>query len=167
MEKEIELPTFNRYFKTPLTFFETNNASIDVVYKERLQKINFVTVPYFNNIEKERKNMFNDRVNRNSRKSKVTFMMDEASPLIHITKTLYKAKKVMTKVPIIGALYQSVDLIKDLTFYLVLVINLMVFFTYRYEGEGPVDEDDNKVLGLITVERILFVFLIDRIDGNY
>ena len=90
--------------------------------------------------------------------------MDEAGALIDITKTLYKAKKVMTKVPIVGACYQNVDLIKDLTFYLVLVINFMVFVTYRYDEDGH--RDDKMVLGLISVERIIS-YLTARIDGYY
>lgn len=105
-------------------------------------------MPYFKKLDKENKKNFNDKVDRNSRKSKVTSLLHEASNIIALTPSLSEADKFFSYIPVLGACYQNVPFVRDLTFLLVIIINFLVLITYRYENEieGP-----EKVLGLVSV----------------
>lgn len=163
IERDVDLSTFNREFKHIIDFYESNRASIEIVYRSRLEKIDFISVPHFSQLEKVRKNEFNQNVDRSSHKIKVNTLITVAPTLFKMTKIVYRAKNIMNYVPIIGACYNNADLIKDMTFYLVLFINLLVFITYKHR-DGQFD-NSNTASGFQMEGRIELI--INRFDECY
>lgn len=148
MSKEI----FNLHFKSVIEFFEKNVASIETVYEENVYKVDFIITPYFRYLEKRHKVEFNDNVDRSSLRNKLTSLMSVAPKIINTSKNTYRVEKQMQKICILGPVYEHSEFFKDLAFFILFVINVLVFLSYQHmfpegsdQNQGMENENGRKL----------------------
>lgn len=124
-----------------LSFFYNNSAHIEILRDNKLQRIQFFYLPICHCLPKERKDEFNQMVNRETTNSKVFDLVSETKKLIKICENEEKLKIYFSQNKIVALFANYVNLWKDIAFLLSLLLNLFIvtsFSTYfgdRMEGE--------------------------------
>eukprot|EP00357_Protocruzia_adherens_P012877 CAMPEP_0115003954 /NCGR_PEP_ID=MMETSP0216-20121206/18921_1 /TAXON_ID=223996 /ORGANISM="Protocruzia adherens, Strain Boccale" /LENGTH=463 /DNA_ID=CAMNT_0002369863 /DNA_START=1584 /DNA_END=2971 /DNA_ORIENTATION=- len=117
-----------RIFQEAYKFFQRNSAHIEIVRGEILEKVYFFQQPHCHYLKKELKRDFHDNVRRVSQKSKVTDLLTAAPELIEKMEIEYKLKMWFRR--------NHFKLFKDISFFLAIMINIFVLYSFRRDG-GP------------------------------
>lgn len=67
-----------------------NSARIEVVRDDALERVDFILLPYCKQLPKETKNRFNNKVDRQSTKTKVDDLISNSDQIIEICKHEYR-----------------------------------------------------------------------------
>lgn len=73
---EIEKQEYRQLFREALQFFVKHSGNIEIIRHNRIEKVNFILMPYCHYLPKETKNEFHELVNRDSPETKKQFLKD-------------------------------------------------------------------------------------------
>jgi len=109
-------------------------------------------------------------VNRISAKTKCDYLLKEADKFIEIIKYEYWLKRLFDRVKILSLLTSNIALWKDTSFILAIVLNLMVFFSYKRDSDShlgfysDIDTEIRSVGSILIVLSLIIVaiFLLNN-----
>ncbi len=102
-------------------------------------------------------------MNRISAKTKCDYLLKEADKFIEIIKYEYWLKRLFDRVKILNLLTHNVALWKDTSFILAIVINLMVFFSYKRDDDtdlGFYSDLDTEVRSVGSILIVLSLIIV-------
>jgi hypothetical protein len=82
LNNPVSFDVFKEKLGPMMGFYERSVASVEIVRHKLIHKVDFIIPPYFEKLEKKKKNMFNENVDRSSLRSKITFMLTESIGII-------------------------------------------------------------------------------------
>jgi len=144
-------------------FFASHSATIEIVFKDTIQKLFFVVHPACKFLDDDEKNLFLDSANRDSAVAKLKDFITEAPRLFDRMEHLANLKSC---VPIVSE--QLFRRARNLCFLIVLTINFYMFFSFEKEVRqnemqlniGTVGETILRVLGICHILMCLVVTAI-------
>ncbi|KAL4462524.1 hypothetical protein ABPG74_000354 [Tetrahymena malaccensis] len=116
--------------KKAMNFFASNSAHIDIVRNEMLELVYFIRLPPTNCLPKEVKTEFHERCDRSNIKTKQSELIKESDDIIEICKHEYNLQILFSSNKFLALFANYVKLWKDLSFYISLVLNFFIIFSF-------------------------------------
>ncbi|CAG9317756.1 unnamed protein product [Blepharisma stoltei] len=160
-------------------FFGKYTGNIEVVFNGSLTKVYFSLPPEFVGLNKEIKENFHNNADRTSDQTKLRYLMMKADGIVEQIKNNHKMEMLFQKYPFVSVLTSNVTLWGELVFYLTLILNFFIIFSYAYYGDmtlykpslfyeetgsdvdGGLNSDDTKqaieAIGIVLVVCTVFI----------
>ena len=130
-----------KFLKTrALEFYKKHSAHIEIFRYNKFYKLYFPLLPECINLPKTIKREFHEKVNRNSVKTKVSGLMDEADYIINVIIHEQRLKNIFNQSKLLGIIATYEKLWENLAFYINLTLNFIIIASYS-ENNAPIGED--------------------------
>lgn len=159
--KSLKEAVFYEKFEKVLRFFETNSASIEVEYKERIYFLPFITMPYFRYLPKQTKNEFNDKVDRSSRETKVRSLIFDFEHFKNSSKYTFQTDQFVKRIPVVNVFYAYFASILLANLLLAISVNVLILIAYSstVDREMLMPAISSVGWALITFTMLILVLL--------
>ena len=118
-----------------LPFYEKYTQSIEILREEKVYKIYFYLLPFFFRLNKFEKVRFLEEIDRTNSKTKLMDILKFTNKLKYELVNDYYVKEFTGHLPILGLIFRSVELWKDLSLLLTIVQNIFNIFAVRKVGK--------------------------------
>ncbi|EGR30673.1 MIR domain protein [Ichthyophthirius multifiliis] len=128
-----------KMLKKAFFFFSDHTAHIDVVRNNQLEIVFFILLPFTDCLPKDKKIEFHENVDRQSVKTKVGYLMQQCKSFIEISKHEHKLKIIFSQNKFIALFANYVNLWKQLTFTLTLILNIFILISFNSDYEDRIN----------------------------
>ena len=118
-----------------LPFYEKYTQSIEILREEKVYKIYFYLLPFFFRLNKFEKVRFLEEIDRTNSKTKLMDILKFTNKLKYELENDYYVKDFTGHLPILGLIFRSVELWKDLSLLLTIIQNIFNIFAVRKVGK--------------------------------
>ena len=144
LEEPLTMKEKSKLYKEAIQFFAKNSAHIEVLRENVLERCFFILHPFCHCLPKDIKTEFNDTVNRGSVKTKVTGLMLKANEFTRTMIHEEKLKLFFGRNKFLALFANFVDLWKDLSFIMTLIINFVILASFS-DSFGSPDPSYNRL----------------------
>ena len=116
-------------------FYDKYTQSIEILREEKVYKIYFYLLPFFMRLNKFEKTRFLEEIDRTNPKTKLMDILKFTNKLKYELENDYYVKEFTGHLPIIGLMFRSVELWKDLSLLLTIIQNFFNIFAVRKVGK--------------------------------
>ena len=128
--------------KEAMNFYSNNSLSIEILKDNIVFKVYCPKLLFFNGFDDNIKSNFEDNAKRTSDQTKLVSFMNEKDKIYQKIKQLYTLEEIFKKSWIFNILFIYPSEVQSVGFYLIVLMNLLIFVGYNAEK----DEDKQNVI---------------------
>ena len=124
------------YKERAFKLFQHHSTSLEIVRSKTIETVYFPVLPYFEALSEEQKQQLFESMPIGQQKAKLLYVIENASNFIQDMNNEYMFAKFFKNFPVLGAVSRALPLWKELAFYLSIMLNLIILFSFHTTGEG-------------------------------
>ena len=143
-KEQIESYDNYEYLKEAMNFYSNNSLNIEILKDDIVFKVYCPKLSFFNGFDEKIRKNFEDNAKRSSTPTKLMSLMNEKDKIYQKIKQLSSLEEYFKNIAIFKYLYSYPNEVQSIGFYLIVIMNLLIFIGFNTETSGS-DDDSKKI----------------------